>query len=408
MGGFRPAGRSRPEEAGVTQADQETREAARRRQASRMEAVGQLAGGIAHDFNNLLTAILGYAQLLSERPLGDTALAEVAEIGRAAERAASLTRQLLAFSRQQVQKIAVFVLNDLVSETESMLVRLLGEDVRIHKALAPDLGRVKADPAQIEQVLVNLAVNARDAMPGGGTLRIETKNVDLDETYVAAHPAGKPGPYVMLAVGDDGCGMDPATLARIFEPFFTTKPAGKGTGLGLATVYGIVKQSGGFVWVYSDLGRGSTFRIYLPRVEEPASARRDSGTPRRTPPKGTETILVVEDDDLVRRFVRDVLRRGGYTVFEAASGAEALSLGRGDLHAVQLVLSDVVMPGMSGTALTQRLDADGVKARVLYMSGHPTDFVALRGVEVGDVAFLQKPFTAGDLLHKVRKVLDAR
>jgi nitrogen-specific signal transduction histidine kinase len=393
----------------VEQDDQERiRGEAQRRQASRMEAVGQLAGGIAHDFNNLLTAILGYAQLLSERPLGEAALAEVAEIDRAAERAASLTRQLLAFSRQQVQRIAVFVLNDVVSDTESMLARLLGEDVRITKELAPDLGRVKADPAQIEQMLVNLAVNARDAMPKGGTLRIETCNVDLDEAYVAAHPAGTPGPYVMLAVSDDGCGMDPATLARIFEPFFTTKPAGKGTGLGLATVYGIVKQSGGFVWVYSDPGHGSTFRIYLPRVEEPATARRASGTPRRRPPKGTETVLLVEDDDAVRRLVRDVLARNGYAVYEAASGPEAVNVARPNAAAIQLVVSDVVMPEMSGTLLRRRLDALGVTAPVLFMSGHPTDAVAMRGVEAGDVAFLQKPFTPGDLLFKVRRVLDGR
>ena len=382
------------------------RDEAQRRQASRMEAVGQLAGGIAHDFNNLLTAVLGYAQLLSERPLGDAALAEVAEISRAAERAASLTRQLLAFSRQQVQKIAVFVVNDVVSDTESMLARLLGEDVRISKDLAPDLGRVRADQGQIEQVLVNLAVNARDAMPKGGTLRIETRNVDLDEAYVDAHLAGVPGPYVMLAVSDDGCGMDPATLARIFEPFFTTKPLGKGTGLGLATVYGIVKQSGGFVWVYSDPGHGSTFRIYLPRVEEPLSARRDSGTPRRTPPKGTETILLVEDDEAVRRFVRDVLVRNGYTVLEAASGGEAVNVARPNAAAIHLVLSDVVMPEMSGAVLRRRLEALGVKARVLFMSGHSADAVAVRGVEAGPGTFLQKPFSPGDLLFKVRRVLD--
>jgi nitrogen-specific signal transduction histidine kinase len=393
----------------VEQDDQErVRDEAQRRQASRMEAVGQLAGGIAHDFNNLLTAILGYAQLLSERPLGEAALAEVAEIGRAAERAASLTRQLLAFSRQQVQKVAVFVLNDVVSNTESMLARLLGEDVRITRDLAPGLGRVKADPGQIEQVLVNLAVNARDAMPKGGTLRIETRDVDLDETYVAAHPAGTPGPYVMLAVSDDGCGMDAATLARIFEPFFTTKPAGKGTGLGLATVYGIVKQSGGFVWVYSDPGHGSTFRIYLPRVEEKVTPRRDSGTPRRTPPRGSETVLLVEDDAAVRRFVRDVLARNGYTVHDAASGADALNVARLNGDAIQLVLTDVVMPEMSGTVLRRRLDALGVKAPVLFMSGHPTDAVAMRGVEAEGVAFLQKPFTPGDLLYKVRRVLDGR
>ena len=371
-----------------------------------MEAVGQLAGGVAHDFNNLLTAILGYAQLLSERPLGEAALSEVAEILRAAERAAVLTRQLLAFSRQQVQKIAVFVLNEVVVETESMLARLLGEDVRINKDLAPDLGRVKADPGQIEQVLVNLAVNARDAMEKGGTLRIETRNVDLDEAYVAAHAAGSPGSYVMLAVSDDGCGMDPATLARIFEPFFTTKPAGKGTGLGLSTVYGIVKQSGGFVWVYSDPGHGSTFRIYLPRADEPLTDRRPSGTPRRTPPGGTETVLLVEDDDAVRRFMRNVLERHGYTILEAASGAEAVSVARATAGAIRIVVSDVVMPEMSGTVLRRRLEALGVRAPVLFVSGHPTDAVAIRGVQASGVAFLQKPFTPGDLLFKVRRVLD--
>jgi CheY-like chemotaxis protein len=373
-----------------------------------MEAVGQLAGGIAHDFNNLLTAILGYAQLLSERPLGEAALSEVAEIGRAADRAATLTRQLLAFSRQQVQKISVFALNDVVTGTEPMLARLLGEDVRVRTDLAPDLGRVRADMGQIEQVLVNLALNARDAMAAGGTLRIETRNVELDGTYVAAHPAGAPGPYVMLAVHDDGCGMDAATQARIFEPFFTTKPAGKGTGLGLATVYGIVKQSGGFVWVYSDPGRGSTFRIYLPRVEDAPTARPVSGTPQRPNPKGTETVLVVEDDDLVRRFVRDVLERNGYAVFEAASGPEAVNVARPNAAAIQLVLTDVVMPEMSGTVLRRRLEALGVSAPVLFMSGHPSDAVAMRGVDVTGALLLQKPFTPRDLLFKVRRVLDAR
>jgi two-component system cell cycle sensor histidine kinase/response regulator CckA len=393
----------------VEQEDQERiRGEAQRRQASRMEAVGQLAGGIAHDFNNLLTAILGYAQLLSERPLGDAALAEVAEISRAAERAASLTRQLLAFSRQQVQKISVFVLNDVVSGMEPMLVRLLGEDVRIRKDLAADLGRVKADHGQMEQVLLNLAVNARDAMPKGGTLRIETRNVDLDEAYVAARPAGTPGPYAMLAMSDEGCGMDPATLARIFEPFFTTKPAGKGTGLGLATVYGIVKQSGGFVWVYSEPGRGSTFRVYLPRVEDAVTDRPVSGTPRRTPPKGTETVLLVEDDDLVRRFTRDVLERNGYAVYEAASGPEAVNVARPNAGAIQLVLSDVVMPGMSGPVLRRRLDGLGVKAPVLFMSGHTADAAALREIGNRDTPLLLKPFTAGDLLFKVRRVLDLR
>jgi CheY-like chemotaxis protein len=302
----------------------------------------------------------------------------------------------------------VFVLNDVVTDTEAMLARLLGENVRISKNLAPDLGRVRADPGHIEQVLVNLAVNARDAMPKGGTLRIETRNVELDEAYVAAHPEGRPGRYVMFAVSDDGCGMDPATLARIFEPFFTTKPTGKGTGLGLATVYGIVKQSEGFVWVYSDPGHGSTFRIYLPRVNERATSRRVSGTPRRRPPKGTETVLLAEDDEIVRRFVRDVLERNGYVVHEAASGAEAVNVARRNAEAIQLVLTDVVMPEMSGRVLRRRLDALGVRAPVLFMSGHPTDAVAMCGVEAGDVPFLQKPFTPGDLLFKVRRVLDGR
>ncbi len=232
--------------------------------------------------------------------------------------------------------------------------------------------------------------------------------MDLDEGYVAAHPAGTPGPYVMLAVSDDGCGMDSATLSRIFEPFFTTKPLGKGTGLGLATVYGIVKQSGGFVWVYSDPGHGSTFRIYLPRVEEKATARRESGTPRQRPPRGTETVLLVEDDDAVRRFVRMVLERQGYAVFEAASGPEAVNVARLNAAAIQLVVSDVVMPEMSVTILRRRLDALGVRAPFLYMSGHPTDAVAMRGVEAGNVAFLQKPFTPRDLPFKVRRVLDGR
>jgi nitrogen-specific signal transduction histidine kinase/CheY-like chemotaxis protein len=385
---------------------EQVREEARQRQASRMEAVGQLAGGIAHDFNNLLTAILGYAQLLSERPLGEAALVEVAEIRRAAERAASLTKQLLGFSRQQVQKISIFVLNDVVSGMEPMLARLLGEDVRIRVDLAADLGRVRADHGQMEQVILNLAVNARDAMPKGGTLTIETKNVELDDAYVAAHLAGTPGPYVMLAARDDGCGMDPATLAQIFEPFFTTKPAGKGTGLGLATVYGIVKQSGGFVWVYSDPGHGTTFRVYLPRVEDAATARPVSGTPQRPPPGGTETVLLVEDDDLVRRFARDVLQRHGYAVYEAGSGPEALIVARLNAAAIQLVVSDVVMPGMSGTVLRRRLGALGVNAPVLFMSGHAADAAALRGIQ--DAVRLQKPFSPGDLLFKVRRVLDAR
>jgi len=376
------------------------------RQAQKMEAVGRLAGGIAHDFNNILTAITGYADLLLEdlRPT-DSRHQDVAEIRKAADRAAGLTRQLLAFSRQQVLQPSVIDVKTLVGDLQKMLGRLLGEDVALATQLAPDTGRVKADPGQLEQVLMNLAVNSRDAMPQGGKLTLETSNVDLSEGYAAEHYPAQPGSYVMIAVTDTGTGMSEETQAHMFEPFFTTKEKGKGTGLGLATVYGIIKQSGGFIWVYSELEHGTTFKIYLPRVQESVDvAKAAAARPRAA--RGSETVLLAEDEAPVRAVARQVLERHGYTVLEAPSAEAALDIAVRYSGAIHLLLTDVIMPGLSGRELATRLADLRPEARVIFMSGYTDDAVTRHGVLEPGLAYLQKPFTPDALGQKVREVLD--
>ncbi|MGH7521911.1 MAG: ATP-binding protein [Gemmatimonadales bacterium] len=375
-------------------------------QAQKLEAVGRLAGGIAHDFNNLLTAILASTDLLLETlPAYHPARDDALETRKAALRAADLTRQLLAFSRQQVLTPRVLHLNGVVEDIAKLLKRLLGEDIDLRTTLAPDLGAVRADPGQLEQVIMNLAVNARDAMPEGGKLTIETANVSLDETYVAAHTVVVPGPYVMIAMSDTGVGMDDATRARVFEPFFTTKPKGKGTGLGLATVYGIVKQSGGYIWVYSEPGHGATFKIYFPRVDDRLDPA-DRPTPVEASPRGSETVLLCEDQDEVRSLTHRILVAHGYDVLVAGSGAEALELVEAWPHAIDLLLTDVVMPGMSGRDLARQLAPKYPAMKVLYLSGYPDESIVRHGVLEPGVAFLQKPFTAEILARKLREVLD--
>jgi PAS domain S-box-containing protein len=377
------------------------------RQAQKMEVVGQLAGGVAHDFNNLLTVISGYSQLLlSAGGMDEQKTRLVQEISKAGARAATLTRQLLAFSRKQVLEPRILDLNVLIADHEKMLRRLIGEDVVLSTALGPGLKRTKADPGQLEQVIMNLAVNARDAMPGGGKLTIETRNTELDETYARAHHDVKPGPYVLLSVSDTGCGIPPEVMSHIFEPFYTTKEQGKGTGLGLATVYGIVKQSGGHVSVYSEPGIGTTFRIYLPPVPGPAALEQAVETPPM--PGGSETILLVEDEDAVRTLARHILQLCGYNVIEAGNGVEALRQIKEHQGPVHLILTDVVMPGMAGRALVERLAALRPEARVLYMSGYTDDAVIRHGILEAETAFLQKPFAPHMLATKVREVLDRR
>jgi signal transduction histidine kinase len=374
------------------------------RQSQKMEAVGRLAGGVAHDFNNLLTAILGYCQLL-ERQLADqeSLQSDVQEIRRAGERAASLTQQLLAFSRKQVLRAALVDVNVLVADLEKMLRRMIGEDIELVTVLRDDAALVRADPNQFEQVILNLAVNARDAMPQGGRLTIETACVELDDAYAREHLPALPGRYVMLAVTDTGAGIDAETRTHLFEPFFTTKGVGRGTGLGLATVYGIVKQFGGYIWVYSEPGHGSTFKIYLPEA-------RDEREPRAAPPPaprgGSETVLLVEDEATVRALARKALRAHGYTVLEARAGAEALDVRAGHAGPVHLLLTDVVMPGMSGRELAERITRAHQGTRVLYMSGYTDDAVLRHGVLERGTAYIQKPFTPDVLARRVREVLD--
>jgi PAS domain S-box-containing protein len=375
------------------------------RQAQKMEAIGQLAGGVAHDFNNLLTIINGYGQLLADRfPPGDPTRELLGEIIAAGNRAAGLTRQLLAFSRKAISDPRVLDLKRVVIDLDKMLRRLTGEDVQLSVTADPEVGAVKADPGQVEQVIVNLVVNARDAMPRGGRLTIELHNVELDETYTRAHVDARPGPHVLLAVSDTGCGMDAATMARIFEPFFTTKGE-KGTGLGLATVHGIVKQSGGHVAVYSEVGRGTTFKVYLPRVEQqPPSGQSHAGL--ATVPHGSETVLLVEDEDGVRALTRHVLENCGYTILEACDGPGAVRLAGQHQGPIDLLVTDVVMPRMSGSEVAGRLAERYPGMKVLFLSGYTDDAVVRHGILEAEVAFLHKPFSPASLAVKVREVLD--
>ena len=379
-------------------------------QAQKMEAVGQLAGGVAHDFNNLLTVITSYCELLLEDiAADDPRRADVEEVLRASGSAARLTRQLLAFSRQQILQPQPIDLNVAVTELEKMLRRLIPADIALTTALAPDLGTVIADRGQLEQVIVNLVVNARDAMPNGGQLTIGTSNVDLDDAYISRHrfAAPDPGRYVLLTVTDTGHGMDEATQARIFEPFFTTKEKGRGTGLGLSTVYGIVKQSGGYVWLYSEVGHGTTFKIYLPRVEQTTGARLGAPSPREAI-GGQETVLLVEDDAAVRTIARRILERNGYQVLEAQNGDEALRVSEEFATPIDLVVTDLVMPQMGGPEMVRRLREMRREVKILMMSGYTSDPSFRQRVIDEAIPFLEKPFTPGALLGKVRAVLDAQ
>jgi PAS domain S-box-containing protein len=375
------------------------------RQAQKMEAVGRLAGGVAHDFNNLLMVIKGHTELLlNALSPSDDVTRKIQQIDRSADRAASLTRQLLAFSRRQVLQPHVMNLNSVVDEMGKLLPRLIGEDIDLVINMAEDLGAVRADASQIEQVIMNLAVNARDAMPSGGRLRIETSNAELDHSYAARHPIIQAGRYVLLAVTDTGTGMDPETQAHIFEPFFTTKEQGKGTGLGLATVYGVVKQSGGFIWVYSELGKGTSFKIYLPRVDQPAEGTTSSQV-FTVEPRGTETVLLAEDEQDVREVAREFLESGGYTVIEASNGAEALRLAAEHKGRIDLLVTDMVMPGMTGQELAGLLQKVCSGLAVIYMSGYSEDAAAEAAESDASTRLLTKPFSKNMILRTLREVL---
>jgi two-component system, cell cycle sensor histidine kinase and response regulator CckA len=380
----------------------------RLRQAQKMEAVGRLAGGVAHDFNNLLTVINGFAEILQDQlPLGDRRRDMAGEIRKAGQRAAELTQQLLAFSRRQIVAPRVLDLNVVVADLERMLRRLIGEDVELATVLRSGVGRVDADPGQLEQVILNLAVNARDAMPRGGKLTIETGTAELDEEYARIRQEVRPGQYALLAVSDSGCGMTDEVKARLFEPFFTTKEPGSGTGLGLATVYGIVKQARGHVEVYSEAGRGTTFKVYLPVTREASAEVPPPAFGGDPPPTGAETLLLAEDEAAVRGLAREVLRSLGYTVLEAATGAEALRVCEAHPGPVHLLVSDVVMPGgVSGRELAERSKVFRPRMPVLFISGYTDDAVMRHGVLQAQMHFLQKPFTPTALARKVREVLD--
>jgi two-component system cell cycle sensor histidine kinase/response regulator CckA len=391
-------GRAKAEEA-LRQSD------AQLRQAQKMEAVGRLAGGVAHDFNNILSVILSYAEvLMADLKPADPIYADMEEIQSAALRAAGLTRQLLMFSRHQAVETRVLDLHDVVKDLDKMLRRLVGEDVELVLVAKRGVGRVRADPSHIEQVIVNLVVNARDAMPTGGILTLETANVVLDEAYALSHLPAKSGPHVLLAVSDTGTGMDRETQARIFEPFFTTKEKGKGTGLGLSTVFGIVQQSGGNIWVYSEPGKGTTFKIYLPQVDAEVDPLKSQAAPATL--RGTETVLLVEDEAQVRAVVLRILNQHGYRVLEAANAGEALLLCEKHPKPIDLLLTDVVMPKMSGPELARRLTATQPSMRVLCMSGYTDDSAVRYGVVDAGVAYVQKPITPASLGAKIREVLD--
>ena len=376
------------------------------RQAQKMEAVGRLAGGIAHDFNNILSVVLSYSSIVIEAlEPNDPMAGDIDEIRKAALRAADLTRQLLVFSRQQVIETKVIDLTELLAGMHKMLKRILGEDVDlVSTAAASDLGRIRADPSNVEQVIMNLVVNARDAMPTGGQLTIETANVELDADYARDHLGSTPGRHVMLAVSDTGIGMDGATRARIFEPFFTTKDAGKGTGLGLSIVFGIAQQCGGSVWVYSELGQGTTFKVYFPWLDAVADAAVETVVPMTV--RGSETILLVEDQEQVRAVAHEILRRNGYHVIVAQTAGEALLLCEKHPDTIHMLLTDVVMPQMSGAELAKRLALIRPEMKVLCMSGYTDDSIVRHGVLQSGIAFLQKPFTPTSLTRKVRDVLN--
>jgi nitrogen-specific signal transduction histidine kinase/ActR/RegA family two-component response regulator len=377
------------------------------RQAQKMEVVGRLAGGVAHDFNNLLTVILGYSDLLiSNLAPGEPQREGLEEIRRAAERAAELTRQLLAFSRQQVLELRIVDVNRVVAGLERVLLRLIGEHIELRTHLDPYAGSVRADVSQLEVVILNLAINARDAMPQGGRLIIETSDVELDQGYVDRHLGGMAGRYVLLSVSDTGVGMDDVTKAHLFEPFYTTKERGKGTGLGLATVYGIVKQFGGCIWAYSEVNHGTTFKIYLPRASDTAVIA-ESGLALSDTPRGTETILLVEDEEAVRHLAQRVLEVHGYTVLAASNGPEAVAIYQWSGVPIHLLVTDVVMPQMSGRELADKLSELGPPPRVLFCSGYTDTAIVEHGILDADTAFLQKPFTPDGLVRKVRAVLDS-
>jgi nitrogen-specific signal transduction histidine kinase/CheY-like chemotaxis protein len=383
------------------------------RQAQKMEALGMLAGGIAHDFNNLLTIISGYSQMLmaSSHMSTERDRTAIEQVLKASQRAADLTGQLLAFSRRQNIQPKVLEVNQVVDQTATMLRRLIGEDIDLRIQKAPDAGRIHADAGQMQQMLINLVINSRDAMPEGGSLLIRTANAELGPDYIGQHLGVRPGSYVVLEVSDTGEGMDPATRKRIFEPFFTTKPPGKGTGLGLSTVYGIVRQCGGSIDLYTEPGHGTTFRVYLPRVINEARVTNEASeeqAERPEPAGGHETILLVEDEEGVRRMVRIALERRGYRVLVAASGPEALAAARAHGSAIDMVVTDMIMPHMNGRELARRLLEERPGMAVLYMSGYAGNNLQASGALDDDMVFLQKPFAPGALTSRVRALLDAR
>ncbi len=378
------------------------------RQAQKMDAIGSLAAGIAHDFNNLLSIVLSYSELAASTLVdGDPMRADLIQISEAGIRAAALTRQLLAFSHQQILQPKILDLNDVFTKMEMMLRRLLGEDIELRSPMSLVEQRIMADPGQIEQVIMNLAVNARDAMPQGGKITVETKAVTLDEAFTAPYVGAKAGPHVLLSVSDTGCGMSPATLARVFEPFFTTKEVGKGTGLGLATVFGIVRQSGGLVCVDSLVGSGTTFSIYFPVTAGTVNPLPEPVSLERRSLFGTETVLLVEDEGRVRDLVRTILEKFGYIVLDAQSGGDALLLCEQHTDGIDLLLTDVVMPRMSGRQLAERLAVIRPEMKVLYMSGYTSDAVLRHGVHDATIAFIQKPITPSALARRVREALDS-